>query len=327
MNKGFTLLELLASIVILSTIILIAVPTINNVADTIKRNHYKNMVKNIEVAASKYAFDTKEEVTYVDTLIKEGYLSSDREDDLIVNPENQEIINCYIVTMNKVSDYYEAKLTKENYPLEDNNCDLTKLEEKTKEIKLVLKKGEEVISDNNVWLKGDNITLEAISDNLNIDCGNNKCLWSSSSGITSTTSKIDITSNSELINSLYNFQITYENEEGIKRYKESINIKVDNEKPTIKLEDTKKTITDPYQGTLTKSIKIVANDGRGSGILSYYLGYNESSCANVTNWYDNNKFTISNNGNYLICVKDKVGNIASESILIDNIETSNNDEN
>ena len=54
MNKGFTLLELLASIVILSTIILIAVPTINNVADTIKRNHYKNMVKNIEVAASKY---------------------------------------------------------------------------------------------------------------------------------------------------------------------------------------------------------------------------------------------------------------------------------
>ena len=57
------------------------------------------------------------------------------------------------------------------------------------------------------------------------------------------------------------------------------------------------------------------------------MGYNESSCANVTNWYDNNKFTISNNGNYLICVKDKVGNIASESILIDNIKTSNNNEN
>ncbi len=327
MNKGFTLLELLASIVILSTIILIAVPTINNVADTIERNHYKNMVKNIEVAASKYAFDTKEEVVYVDTLIKEGYLTSDREDDLILNPENEEVMNCYIVSMNKVSDYYEAKLTQENYPLEDHSCDLTKLEEKTKEITLVLKKGEEIVVDNKEWLKGDNITLEAISSNLNIDCTNNKCIWSSSSGISSTTSKINITSNSELINSLYNFQITYETSEGVKRYKESINVKIDNERPTIKLEDTKKTITDPYQNTLTKNIEIIANDGRGSGILGYFIGYNESSCANVKEWISDNKFTISQMGNYLICVKDKVGNIASENILIDNIETSNNAEN
>ena len=126
MNKGFTLLELLASIVILSTIILIAVPTINNVATSIERNHYKNMVKNIEVAASKYAFDTSEEAVYVDTLIKEGYLTSDNEDDLIVNPENKEIMNCYIVTMHKVSDYYEAKLTNENNLLEDNSCEKRK---------------------------------------------------------------------------------------------------------------------------------------------------------------------------------------------------------
>ena len=195
MNKGFTILELLASVVILSVIILIAVPTVNNIASSIERNHYKNMVKNIEVAASKYAFDTKEEAVYVDTLIKEGYLKGDEEEDYITNPQNNEIMNCYIVTMNKVSDYYEAKLTEEKYSLEDNSCDLNKLKEKTNEIYIVVKQDNVQVEDYSNWLKGDNITLEAYGSNRDIDCHTNSCIWSSSSGIESNDKLITETNN------------------------------------------------------------------------------------------------------------------------------------
>lgn len=55
MNKGFTLVETLSTIVILSGIIIIAMPAYNGIASTIKTTNYNNKKEAIEAATLKYA--------------------------------------------------------------------------------------------------------------------------------------------------------------------------------------------------------------------------------------------------------------------------------
>ena len=313
MKKGFTILELLVTISILSLIILIAVPTVNNISSSVKKSHYQNMLKNIEIAASKYASDTKEEYVYVDTLIKEGYLKGD-ESDHLVNPIDSEVLNCYLVEMQKESDYYDAKFTQEKYLDENNNCDLNILKEKSSLIKINVINNGEVVEDLDNFLKG-SITLEAISDDIDIDCNLNKCIWSSTSGLEESSNKINLDTVNRVINGTYIFQMTIYEEDTIKRLKASIDLKVDNENPKIDIEETKKSINEG-------KIKIIANDGIGSGIKEYYFG-TSLDCSNVL-WEESNIFPYEEEKNYSICVKDNVGNITREIL---EFEMSNNNEN
>ena len=56
-NKGFTLVELLAVIVVLSLLLTIAVPNVIALSQRIKRNMYCTKVDNIESAAKMYGND------------------------------------------------------------------------------------------------------------------------------------------------------------------------------------------------------------------------------------------------------------------------------
>lgn len=312
MKKGFTILELLAVIVILALIILIAVPTYNNISSSINNAHYQNMIKNIEISASKYAADTNELYVYVDTLIKEGYLKGDEEDNL-VNPINSEELNCYVVEMQKENNYYEAKFTNEKYIDSNGLCDINKITEKNSFIKINVLNNGEVVTDLNNFLTGE-ITLEVVSNNIDIDCDLNKCIWSSTSGLDAQTKTVKIETLNRVINGTYTFQITKDEEE-VKRYKSSINLKVDNEDPKIILDKTKDSVQDG-------KIKIIASDGIGSGIKEYYLG-TSNDCSDVS-WQESNVFDYNAENSYLVCVKDNVGNISREIL---EKETSNNSEN
>lgn len=55
MNKGFTLVETLTAVVILSGIIIIAMPAYNGIASTIKNTNYNSKKEAIEAATLKYA--------------------------------------------------------------------------------------------------------------------------------------------------------------------------------------------------------------------------------------------------------------------------------
>lgn len=61
-NKGFTLVELLAVIVILITIMSIAIPTISSSLERSKEKQNKAKIKNIEAAAELYVTDNKNEI-------------------------------------------------------------------------------------------------------------------------------------------------------------------------------------------------------------------------------------------------------------------------
>ena len=316
-NKGFTLVELLASVVILAMILAIAIPGINNLSSQIRKKHLENTIKNIEIAASKYAFDTKENLVFVDKLVAEGYMQSDEEDGSVYNEVNHEKLNCYLVKMQKVSNHYNAIFQNDKSYELNGKCDESKLNELNGEVSIkVLNNGKEVTNYNN-WLKGD-VTLKVISENLNLNCTKYKCSWTSSSGNYLNGLEVNINNVTGVLNTRYTFQLANVLADGyINRLSSSVNVKIDNELPVINLDETEKTITDRYVEATSRRVSIIAKDGNGSGIASYYLGLdNGENCDNV-NFIINNEFTVTSfNKRYLICVQDNVGNIAKSYITI-----------
>ena len=84
-NKGFTLVELLAVVVVLIAISSIAIPTISSSLERSREKRYKAKVKLVESAAKLYASDHKEVFDnewdfcniLVSTLVSNDYIDSD----------------------------------------------------------------------------------------------------------------------------------------------------------------------------------------------------------------------------------------------------------
>ena len=92
-NKGFTLVELLAVLVILVAIMSIAIPTINSALERSKKNQTKQVEKILGSAASLYVSDHRralkdEEISCINvgTLVDEGYVTDEETEDVNGNP-------------------------------------------------------------------------------------------------------------------------------------------------------------------------------------------------------------------------------------------------
>ena len=90
MKKGFTLIELIAVIIIIGVVALISTPIVTNVIDKSKEKAYEASIKNIEEAAYKYSiynnlgYNRLYKELKLDTIQEKGYLQ--RED--IIDPRN-----------------------------------------------------------------------------------------------------------------------------------------------------------------------------------------------------------------------------------------------
>ncbi len=309
-KKGFTLIELISSIVILALILLIILPLANNIAKMVKSQQKNNIIDELEVNGARYAFDSGETIFFVEDLLMYGYM--DNEENKIEDPTDNSSMNCYAIKASKVGDYYKATFTSEEFKTADNKCDRTKLKEYNTQITITSNNG---VKDNE-WMRlvGD-VTLTANIKNSSITCSNfvnngaSRCVWSDSNGssiVGSNIRQIQIPDNS-LINSRYNFQLTmYEGEINILHT--SFAMKIDNQKPEFSNLNSK------YDST-TKTYRIIATDGMGSGIAGYYLGSTTSNCASAT-YQESNVINNVNKGNYKACIKDKVGNILEVNVTI-----------
>lgn len=128
-KKGFTLIELIATVILLAIVMGFGSYSIMNIINDTKKNNYNNMIKEIKNAVEVYY----QECTYVNNdcdsertiklgyLISNGYLKGNDENDMmtLVNPINNEpITECQIKYT-----YSDGKISIESYDNpEDGFC-------------------------------------------------------------------------------------------------------------------------------------------------------------------------------------------------------------
>ena len=119
-KKGFTLVELLAIIVILAIITLIATPIVKDSIANSKEQALKETINSIERAAYNYGYQndigysTEYKKLTLDELISKGFLKGD-----IINPVTNEKMNgCVLYRWNETNNQYEFKYNEEcpKYP-------------------------------------------------------------------------------------------------------------------------------------------------------------------------------------------------------------------
>ena len=311
-NRGFTLVELLATIFVLAIITTIGITSYTRVSNAIKKEQRNNKIKRIEEAATKYAFDTGKTVVFVDTLVVNGYIDSDYIDNdtergMVSDPLGNNNMNCYAVHMEKKGSYYTATFDNNSY---NNNglCDINALYNNYTKIKLSVKQNGIDITNTNTWLNG-TINITASSENMDLNCNDNDCKWNSTSGLNIDHGNNYITISNDNIENETTYTFSYRvNVNGeINSYSDSISLKIDNVAPRI----------DYININDDKSITLMINE-KGSLNVSVCINNSESEAncewedANVGNYKTSSKI-IEGINNY-IHVKDKVGNINSELI-------------
>ena len=129
MNKnGFTVIEFLAVMVVISFLLIIGIPSYVKVYTTLRRDTHNNKVKLLEVAGEKYATSLKDEVknhqidtntclsVEISTLIQKGYIMSDDDyEDIIISPIDNKafpgkVMMCYDFDEFEVLTYYVEDL-------------------------------------------------------------------------------------------------------------------------------------------------------------------------------------------------------------------------
>lgn len=112
--KGFTLVELLAVLVIISILALITVVSVGSILSSSKDNLESSQKTNIENAARVYYLkEGTDDITCVDleTLISKGYIESSE----VINPKTREAMTGSVL-INYSNNQY-------SYEYQDNTCE------------------------------------------------------------------------------------------------------------------------------------------------------------------------------------------------------------
>ncbi len=326
-NYGYTLVEILGVIVILTFILSIATVSYKTNVEGIRKQSYKNKIAYLEENAALYAYNTGYLSTNVDQLVKDGYITADNEKGEVINPIDNEIMNCHILTMRQENSLFYAtytdmlecdsfKLDRENLNMEieiyettDNQTLGKKIENNAwtnKNVFLVIKLKKEDVDKTKIkeiiW--ANNISKETIEVHENFDSVNQY-----------------LVSASQIINTNYQATVVLEDES---QFKASVRVKIDKQNPIIYIDETKIEKEGEYINH-DREIEIMASDRDGSGIYGYAIS-SSNNCRralyeeNQTNLYK----TKLPEGEFYVCVKDNAGNISEElstyKVVIDKID-------
>ena len=137
-HRGFTLIELMAVIVVLAIIIAIAIPSYSKIKFSIEEKNNQNKQEMIKIAAQKFAEDTNITAVYVKELVDNGYLEADEDGTIYgLNSKHEKInINCYVVLSERKNGVFYSEILEKDYKNENGLCDYNKLNNLTTDFKI-----------------------------------------------------------------------------------------------------------------------------------------------------------------------------------------------
>ena len=302
-KKGFTLIELIAVLVVLSILITSSVAVFINIRNSVLKKEKNNLITYLETKAIEYANETNVTAVSVEDLIKIGLIKPDDETD-IYDPVTRESMNCYIIDLVWEDGEYKAKFGS-NVGKNGTTCN-----EYTRRKNLVIC---QVVGNNcndikkEHWFKDDiTIGLKFVNGKRIIKESGYEINWKSNTGISSIEDTIK--TNVDLIANInYTAKVIKDNE--VSEASQIVNI--DKEAPII---NEIKYNTNWSEG---KEIEIIASDGLGSGVGGYVIVLENEKCSGYNT---NNKITIKSNGNYKVCIRDKAGNETEKVIKVSTID-------
>ena len=303
-KKGFTLIELIAVLVVLSILITSSVAVFINIRNSVLRKEKNNLITYLETKAIEYANETNVTAVSVEDLIKIGLIKPDDETD-IYDPVTRESMNCYIIDLVWEDGEYKAKFGS-NVGKNGTTCN-----EYTRRKNLVIC---QVVGNNcndiknEQWFKDDiTIGLKFVNGKRIIKESGYEINWKSNTGISSIEDTIK--TNVDLIANInYTAKVIKDNE--VSEASQIVNI--DKEAPTIN------EIKYNTNWGKSKEIEIIASDGLGSGVGGYVIVLENEKCSGYNT---NNKITIKSNGNYKVCIRDKAGNETEKVVKVSTIDT------
>lgn len=319
-KKGFSLVEILAVIVILGIIAGIATAAYNYTKYLVLEEAYDNLIILIETKAESYASDNYSTLINVQTLIENGYLDSD--DGYIYSPVDNEILNCYYIEITNVNGVYEAEF-KTDMGSVDGVCNSFENEENFSIMVTDLNKeiATAYIVDDNLWYN-QSVCLSVItSDTLSYKEGSLEYIWSNKAGGEASYEDnvcIEVENNTYSVE--HNVVINYLGVKSATEYndfatvvtlKKTVNI--DTQSPEIIV-----SIEDENEIASKKTVNVIITDNDGSGVESITVMDDNGSEYTIIN----GQITVTENGTYTVTVTDNVGNKSTQKFTIENIYTA-----
>lgn len=330
-KKGFTLVELLATIAILSVIMFLAINSYNYVTQNVKNKNYENKITNIKIKALEYAADNNidSEIISVNKLIELGYLTEETNTNQayqkIPNPMGG-YLDCYNV--NIVRDSMDYNIAVE----ETTNCNQIDIEKIQSQISIIGYNYNNALGDSlgQGDLKWTNQNVLLYLDLSKVELSNNVITWQN--GSITKTKEGDIAkfatadqkySNIYLVDTLVFLNTTIKATVNTKEGPVTIEakVKIDKEHPTIKAEVSNEWVNG------VKTIKLIGGDGAGSGVKAFYITSLESYTPKIEDFIYvaseglNTKDVKKDVGKYYIYAIDNVNNISNKGeVIISNID-------
>ncbi|MCI8575849.1 MAG: prepilin-type N-terminal cleavage/methylation domain-containing protein [Bacilli bacterium] len=326
-KKGFTLIEVLATIAILAMLFAIGIPTFFAVSNHVKQKNYEDKKSYVLRKAEQWAMDTGRTVTNISHLIEEGYLDSDNERGDFLNPVNNESMLCDTIRIETINNQVIANFTDERY------CDYKELEEKSTIIKIVQKteSGEESQAE---WVKDDVILeIQFLKDEDKVRYQDyvTSIKWTGNNHVEQVNLNQDFEEKKQFIvhatqfmNIEYEVSVTIRYEEKTYIYKAYTQVKIDRQSPIIYKDDVEIEHSDEWQ-SVAKKVSLISSDYNGSGIYGYVATDYPSCSTNVEDYtpLHRSRFDIFlTQGVHYVCVMDMVGNI-SDPVSIEITKTDN----
>ncbi len=322
-KSGFTIVELLAVIVIMAVIMSVGTVSFHIIADRIQETAFKNKQSYLEIAAVKYAEETGYLATNVNNLVELGYANADTENGEVLNPMNGEKLNCHIIRLHYDGHYFYATYTEEQQcdnEFSKNNVYL-KIDRYQSSTEDGTYEEENRIEEENAWTN-QNVILVANFLDINTSLEDvEKIIWRSNAEeierIVNEENSFQkqntfIVKAEQIIDTFYSVKVVMK--DGT-IYEAQAPVKIDKQGPMVFQEEIKVQVKEMAIGNANE-VKIAASDGNGAGVASYYVGEN-ANCNTVSPLdyipSENSIYkTYVGPGVYYVCVKDKLGNLAEE---------------